>query len=110
MIYLVCGGRKYTDRRFLHWALSTLNNVELIIHGGADGADKLADDWARVQGIHCAEVKALWGYYDNKAGPIRNQIMAKLKPDMCIAFPGGTGTADMIARCESAGIPVQRFY
>ncbi len=31
-----------------------------------------------------------------------------LTPDLVIAFPGGKGTADMVARAEKAGVPVQR--
>jgi ABC-type Fe3+-hydroxamate transport system substrate-binding protein len=30
------------------------------------------------------------------------------KPDLVVAFPGGRGTADMVAKAEAAGIPVQR--
>ena len=39
-------------------------------------------------------------------GPKRNQMMLDQKPDIVLAFPGGRGTADMIARAEQAGVEV----
>lgn len=42
------------------------------------------------------------------AGPYRNQEMADSGADVCLAWPGGTGTADMVRRARAAGIPVVR--
>ena len=33
-------------------------------------------------------------------------MMLDEKPDIVLAFPGGRGTADMIARAEQAGVEV----
>jgi len=33
--------------------------------------------------------------------------MADAGADLCIAFPGGRGTADMVRRARAAGIPVR---
>jgi hypothetical protein len=33
--------------------------------------------------------------------------LRKGKPDLVIAFPGGRGTADMVARARKAGVPVE---
>jgi predicted Rossmann-fold nucleotide-binding protein len=39
------------------------------------------------------------------AGPIRNQQMIdEGKPDLVIAFPGGAGTHDMMARATKANL------
>ena len=85
-----------------------------IIHGGAKGADGWADFWARMNAVPCMEYVACWypkgikGGLDKSAGPKRNQRMIdEGKPDLVIAFPGGKGTADMVRRAKSAGIPVQ---
>jgi predicted Rossmann-fold nucleotide-binding protein len=41
---------------------------------------------------------------------MRNQQMIDDgKPDVVIAFPGGSGTADMIRRAEAAGVKVIRM-
>ena len=33
-------------------------------------------------------------------------LMLNQKPDVVLAFPGGRGTADMIARAEQAGVEI----
>lgn len=44
--------------------------------------------------------------YNAAAGGIRNQQMADFGPQLCIAFPGGSGTADMVRRAHAAHIRV----
>ena len=51
--------------------------------------------------------EADWAKHGRKAGPIRNQRMIdEGRPDLVVAFPGGTGTADMVERARVAGIRV----
>jgi hypothetical protein len=48
-----------------------------------------------------------WTRHGKAAGPKRNQLMLdKEKPDLVIAFPGGKGTADMVARAKAQGFKV----
>ena len=50
---------------------------------------------------------AEWHRLGRKAGPIRNQRMLdEGKPDLVVAFPGGTGTAGMVALACKAGVRV----
>lgn len=79
---------------------------DMIIEGGAPGADRLARLWSESRGVHCASVCALWGKYGKKAGPLRNAAMLDLRPDVVIAFPGGSGTANMVRQAEAAGVRV----
>lgn len=130
MRILVCGGRHFTDRNAVARALAPykpkpIQNVSehKIIHGGASGADKLAGEWAECFGVPFREFPANWTdlshpdavirtrpdgtKYDVKAGTRRNQRMIdEGNPDICIAFPGGVGTADMVRRARKAGIEV----
>ena len=62
--------------------------------------------WAVANGVHYAEVPALWDRYGNKAGTLRNTAMLLLTPEYCIAMPGNTGTANMVRQCKKMGIPV----
>lgn len=107
MIVLVCGGRDYAGDVTCLEQLP----IDILIHGDARGADKRAGNWANSKGIHTAAVRALWDVLGRqKAGPARNSAMLLLKPDYCVAFPGGNGTANMIKQCEKAGIVVWRPY
>lgn len=108
MILLVCGGRDYKDLERIVEVLEPIkDDIDILIHGGAKGADSLCDLVAKELGIHTAQVDALWGYNGKAAGPIRNRIMLKLNPEKLIAFPGGRGTTDMISAARSAGIEVE---
>lgn len=106
---LVCGGRDYYGD--VECLKQIPGVVDIVIHGGAKGADSRAGAWFESRGIHTAVVKALWDFYDKPAGRKRNVAMLLLRPDYCVAFPGGRGTADMVRRFKAldAG-PVWRPY
>lgn len=106
MKILVCGGRDFADKGLMESVMSTMS-PSIVIHGDAPGADRLADEWATAQGIPVARVPALWQYYRQSAGPIRNKAMLLLEPDLVVAFPGGRGTANMVMIAQQAGIPVR---
>lgn len=133
MRVLVCGGRHFgrvpegcPSDSYLHyrkkadrecWMLAEMLDTQhmdkaftLLIHGGAKGADFLADRWARGRGVErkvFAVPKVEWQRWGRAAGPMRNErMLVEGAPDIAIAFPGGAGTADMIKRIRSAGIPL----
>lgn len=82
----------------------------VIIHGDARGADTIAADWAVVNWVQ-TEVYPVtpeeWRAFGHGAGPRRNERMLRLgRPDVVVAAPGGSGTADMIGKALSAGIRI----
>ncbi|AJT60948.1 hypothetical protein [Vibrio phage XZ1] len=110
---LVCGGRKFRDRKLVYAALDKLYNSfyigrMTIIEGGALGADRLAQDWANQAHIDVDLItcEAEWDKYGDSAGFKRNSDMADLKPDICLAFKGGRGTQNMIDICRERSIKV----
>ncbi len=111
MRVLVCGGRNFSDTSLFGEAVERFAPcVTLIIHGGAAGADEMADNWGIWAEIPVECYEADWKRYGNSAGPIRNQQMIdEGKPDLVLAFPGGRGTADMVRRAKAAGIPVEEI-
>jgi hypothetical protein len=110
MRIIVCGGRNYHNRKVVFDALDRLHaekGVEFVIQGIANGADYLAWQWADERGIPCGSFLAQWDKHGKAAGPIRNQEMIERgAPDGVVAFPGGSGTADMVAKAEKAGLKV----
>lgn len=105
---LVCGGRNFEDRRALDAYLDSLPfSVDLVITGGARGADTLADEWAQRRGKARAIFPANWDGEGKSAGHRRNARMLEIgKPHRVIAFRGGTGTHNMIERARKHGIRV----
>ena len=132
-IALVCGGRGYAalprdrapttedkqrvsdEKSRLYKALSDLS-PDVVITGDARGADRAAGGWARNHATMLVDVPALWEVHGNRAGPIRNGQMLSLLQMMgangkeprtlVVAFPGGSGTADMVRRSKAAGVEV----
>jgi len=103
---LVCGGRDYRDMTTVTRWLDVLA-PGLVIHGAARGADECAWRWACRSFVPDKAFPADWKKHGRAAGPIRNQKMLdEGKPDLVVAFPGGRGTADMVARARSAGVLV----
>ncbi len=124
MRVLVCGGRDYKDKMYLWNVLDGLGppEVSVIISGMAKGADKFAAEWAKRFNFPLEEYPADWDdmsepcfpkvrgtkVYNALAGSKRNQQMLdEGKPDLVVAFPGGTGTADMVRRARKAGVEVR---
>lgn len=84
--------KKYLDKIFGRW-----NKEITIISGGARGADKLGEKYARENGLKVRVYKADWEKYGKRAGYIRNEKMAEVG-DILIAFWDGEsrGTKNMI--------------
>lgn len=110
---LCCGGRGYSDYDHVHVMLNTITQdfvpAEIhVIHGGAPGADSLCGRWAERYGMKVTVFPADWRKFGRSAGPRRNAEMLKHdpRPHLVIAFPGGSGTQDMIRKALFAGVPV----
>lgn len=111
MRLLVCGGRNFkpdleTAIRFLQFCQRA--KVTHVIHGDARGADTMARHLAQGAGLQEIPFPADWDTHKKAAGAIRNQRMLdEGKPDLILAFPGGAGTADMVAKAKRAGVKVK---
>lgn len=111
MNVLVCGGRDFKDKEAFDTAMNQLPfKPDIIIEGGARGADNLGRLWAASKGIHHATVPAMWDEYGKSAGHLRNSAMIHLNIGYCVAFPGGRGTADMVKKCRDKNITVWTPY
>lgn len=86
MKILVCGDRKWVDGKKIFDVLKTFSGDVTIIHGGCEGADKMAGEVAEFLGFKVIVEEADWKRYGLGAGPIRNKKMLSHKPDIVIAF------------------------
>lgn len=110
MHVIICGGRNFNNldavMRFLDM-LHAIHGFTLVIHGDAKGADWCADRWATKNRLPIERFPAHWKLHHNAAGPIRNrQMLDEAKPELVIAFPGGSGTADMMRQAREAKVEV----
>lgn len=107
-VVVVTGGRTYNDMMTVYRELQKVKPTRVATgacHRG--GADRLAEQWAFMKGIPYKGYPANWRTLGWAAGPIRNGEMLKAeKPDMVLAFPGGSGTADCVKQAKKLGIPV----
>lgn len=124
MKVIIAGGRYYkfqqADKDFLDEQWKKLPITEVVC-GHAPGADTEGYDWAHEREIPIVSYPARWERwgvdgavigvrangmkYNKLAGFWRNQEMADYA-DALIAFPGGTGTADMIERATKKGLVI----
>jgi len=109
---IICGGRNYrltrSDYAWLNGWFETTPGVTTILIGGARGVDTDAFWWAQTRFLRTQIFRPDWDTYGRSAGPRRNKAMVD---DACpdgglIAFPGGRGTADCVARAKRAGLKV----
>jgi len=133
MRVVVTGGRDW-DKRFpdraaaeraflgeMTWQVvawrPVYGEVTAVAHGGATGADAMADWWAREVARVVPDVfpvtKAEWypngrmWPLDRSAGPRRNgRMLREFKPDVVFAFRGNSGTADCCRQAVAMGIRV----
>lgn len=120
MIVIVTGGRAYNGTGLVE-ALDALERESsdydpmMLIVGDARGADQIARDWAIKNSVFHKLHLADWDAYGKGAGPRRNSDMVKsafefkmqVETVICLAAPGGRGTADCVNRCREAGFEVR---
>jgi hypothetical protein len=117
---IVTGGRDYHDYARVFAVLDELNvgdRITRLHEGAARGADTLAWDWHWERfGGGSIRHPARWDLHGKRAGPIRNAEMLAAAIDeaqecgaslLVVAFPGGVGTADMVAKARRAGVEVR---
>ncbi len=107
---LVCGSRYWTDARPIRDFLLT-ERPQVVIVGGARGADKLAAEIAIDLKMSTLVFPAEWGRYGKRAGPIRNKRMLEEgKPTMVLGLAINftdphSGTRNMCQIATKAGVP-----
>lgn len=112
---IVAGSRTFYDYEFLKARLdrilSHITEPIEIVSGGARGADHLGERYAEERGYRVKLFPAQWSKHGRKAGPIRNEEMAKyVAPNGgLIAFWDGIsrGTKHMIDTAKQYNLKVR---
>ena len=108
---IVAGGRDFSSIKVMTKKLDNLlqNKPEVtIISGGARGADRTGEAYARNKGHKVVIMKADWDKLDKAAGFIRNTEMAKVGDAAACFWDGHSrGTLHMINCIKSAGKPLR---
>lgn len=99
----IVGSRSITDFEKIKEILDkTLEKNDIIVSGGAQGVDSLAEMYARLNNMQCEVYKPEWDKYGNAAGFIRNSKIVE-ESDYIIAFWDGLskGTMDTMMKAEN---------
>lgn len=111
---IIAGSRGFDDYpglcRVCDYMLKNKTNIE-IVSGGAIGADRLGERYAKERGYKITQFIPNWDLFKKAAGYIRNSEMADYS-DALIAFWNGKskGTGHMIDLAESKGLKVKVAY
>ena len=110
MKIVVTGSRDWPDSRKIRYKLDEFaisRTIERVGVGDATGVDDAAATWAIMRKIDCRVYAADWRRLGKIAGPARNERMLLTeRPDVLLAFPGGSGTDDCKKRAERLGIQI----
>jgi hypothetical protein len=103
----IVGSRGFPDLQAVRRYVATLPPDTVIVTGGAQGVDMVAESEARLRSLSVVVIPAQWDRYGNKAGPLRNTELVRAI-DRLVAFWDGesTGTRHAIAVAEQAKVPV----
>ena len=105
----IIGSRGFNDYELLKGVMNQyIDKVDVVVSGGAVGADKLGERWASENGKSCLVFLPEWNKYGKSAGFKRNQDIVK-NSELVLAFWDGTskGTKSSIDLCEKYGITVK---
>ena len=84
----VIGSRNFDDNKVLTKTLDSIDNFDIIVSGGAKGADKLGEQYAKERNIPIQIFLPDWKKYGKSAGVRRNKKIIDYC-DIVVAFWDG---------------------
>ena len=115
-VIAVTGTANYRNRTVLEGVLDGVlercNGPMRMLVADGGGADRLAREWARTNGVPFEEYQTDWeGEAGRKAGTIRNETMLlEGRPNLVVAFPADSVSMqakNMVKLAGEAGVPVE---
>jgi hypothetical protein len=111
MKVIIAGGRDFKNAElFVDCLEKTKFEIQEVVSGGADGADKYGEWFADEIGLKLKQFPADWDKYGKSAGPKRNRKMAKYADALIVFFDGKSrGTKNMIQEMKKLGKPIEEW-
>lgn len=115
-VVIVAGSRSFSDRSLMYKKLDYyIQNQDkvLIVHGGANGADKCAAIYAKDRNIETKVFLPDWEKHGKKAGILRNiemfEYASQFQNRGCVVFWDGksNGTKNDIELSEKYNVPLR---
>ena len=103
----IVGSRKFCDYKLMKEILDPVRDkIAMIISGGAIGADTLAQQYAKDNGLTILIYYPEWKKYRKKAGFIRNVKIANVAERMiAFAYPDSRGTRHVVRKMKDLNKP-----
>jgi len=113
----VVGSRSFADKELLFEILDrNRHRIQLIVSGGARGADALEQEWAQARTVPCQVFHPKWqdehGRFDRRAGFKRNVDVIKNADEVLAFWDGqspGTKHAIELARKQNKAVQIVNF-
>lgn len=105
---IIAGCRNFYDGAVLAAAIAESGFlITEVVSGGADGVDRLGEEWALTNGKPLQIFRADWKKFGNSAGPRRNTLMADYAEALIALWDGESkGTRNMIDQAATRGLLV----
>lgn len=106
MRLLVCGGRHFDDTDLVERELSrfhALNDITVIVHGGATRIGATAEAWARRHQVHVIRYPANFSLGRRGDSERDAFMLGDARPEAVLAFPGGRRTAELLRKADRLG-------
>lgn len=103
----IIGSRHFNDYPLLKSLMDRRkDSIQMVVSGGANGADSLGARWATENNILTKIFKPDWDLYGKRAGYLRNEQIIQ-NCDICVAFWDGEskGTKHSIDLCKKMDKP-----
>lgn len=112
----IIGSREFCDWELFTEGITRILEQEgklpiLVVSGGARGADRMGEKWAKDNGIKTLVFKPEWGKHGKRAGLIRNADIIENATHV-LAFPSesGSGTQHALGLAKEKNLPIQVIY
>lgn len=110
----IIGYREFADYEYAKKCIKSWQRengkIDLIVSGGARGADSLAERYAREHNIPTKILKPDWAGLGRSAGILRNtDIINESTHVLAFVSESSVGTWDSIRKAKSKGLPVTQI-